>query len=107
MATLEQMIAVIANDALQTNIWPRSNGGFQANVKERAGDGWTVVCMDDPVAALREALWQRHTAMTGRYVRETPQAPPAAPVEVPTGQIDIDDVLAAGAAPADFEEMFG
>lgn len=106
MATLEQMIAVIANDALQINIWPRSNGGFQANVKERAGDGWTVVCMDDPVAALREALWQRYSAMTGRHVREFPAAEAPAVAEPDAAQIDIDDVLAA-APPADFEEMFG
>lgn len=60
-------IRALAIDSLQINIWPTKNG-FQANVKERVGRGWTCVTDSDPIVALAEALRQRVTGASGRTV---------------------------------------
>lgn len=104
MSSLDHHIRRLAPEALQVNLWPTERG-FQANVKERAGRGWTVVTGEDPIAALTEALRQR---AAGLGIREVVSPEDAAP----PAQIDIEEAIAAAAVtpvPAgdDFDGMLG
>jgi len=112
IGTLEHMIRNLAPDSLQINIWP-SESGFQINVKERASPGWTVVCDEDPVFGLNEALRQKLMSIGRRNVTGLSVPPPTfvpTPVAPVEQQIDIEDAIAAAVtadAGDDFEGLLG
>lgn len=92
--SLDQHIRTLATDGLQINLWPCA-GGFQANVKERGGSGWTCFTSDDPIEALSTALRQRSARVPDR--------------EIATGaeQLDIEQAIATACAVDSFEDMLG
>lgn len=69
---LVDLLAEASRDGVQIHIWPTGRG-YQANVKRKTDEGWTVYTDRDAVVALREALKQR--VLKG--------APPTAPAAAP------------------------
>lgn len=96
-AMLDQFIRSIAEEGLQINIWP-AEVGFRINVKERSGDGWTIVAHADPVEGLETALRQRLSRSSLRHVVVDPE--PA--------QMDIEDAIEAADGPGgDLDDLIG
>lgn len=77
---LGHLIRAFVSDGLQVNIWPTQGDQFQANLKERGSDGWTVVVDTDPIEALCLALKQRGARLPDRQVVIDPE-PPAPPAD--------------------------
>lgn len=88
MMSLDAHITALAPEGLSINIWP-CEGGFQANVKERGGNGWTCHTDRDPIYALIEALRQRRHGVASRRVEGDPQPE----------QIDIEQAIEGGKPP--------
>lgn len=96
MSSIEILIRQLADQNLQINLWKTRSGGYQANVKELAGAGWTCVTDPDPLFALVTALRQRATRHPGREVIGDPEPE----------QIDIEDAIARVATvDDDFEAL--
>lgn len=77
-ASIAQAIVQMAEEGLQITLWP-SEKGYQANVKEQAGRGWTCVSDVDPVKAVERALRQR---LSGHALRDVVRQGPAEPEHV-------------------------
>lgn len=99
MSYLEQLIRSGAAEGLQINLWP-CDAGYQGNVKERGGSGWTVEIRADPVDAIAAALSTRLTKLPSRHVVSDEE------------QLDIEAAIAAASVPSaatddsdDFEEL--
>lgn len=86
-AELAQLVANIAPDGLQINLWPTETG-YQANVKERAAPGWTVASAAEPVTALLKALRMRNGRMPDRKVVAASDAQ----------QVDLEEAIATATA---------
>lgn len=82
-AELAHLVANIAPEGLQINIWPTERG-YQANVKERAAKGWTCTSDPCPVTALLMAMRMRNARHPARVVVSSEEA----------GQIDIEEAIA-------------
>lgn len=104
-AALSYHLRELGPENLRIHIWARKGGGYQINVCERGGNGWTVVHDDDPELGLSTALRQRYAGTPSRRVAYSSDKAMDAP-NVEPEQIDIEDAIAA--APADpFEDLLG
>lgn len=83
-AELAHLVAALAEDGLQVNLWP-TDTGYQANVKERAAKGWTIASDPEPVTALLKALRMRSARIPDRPVVADADA----------HQADIEEAIAA------------
>lgn len=99
MSSIEHMIAAAAPQGIQINIWPCERG-YQANVKETAGKGWTVSTNEDPVLALADALRHRVGGIATREIVIDPEP------EQPK-QIDIEEAIAATVSAGDADDFDG
>lgn len=86
-AELAQLVALIAVDGLQVNLWPTETG-YQANVKERGAPGWTIASDPEAVQALLKALRMRNARLPCRKVV----------ADVDAQQVDIEEAIAAADA---------
>lgn len=95
MSSIEQSIRHLSDESIQIHLW-RTAAGYQANVKENASSGWTVVIDTDPIAALALALRQRVARVSDREVMVLEdEAVVEKPAAVDDRQLDIEDAIAA------------
>ena len=93
MTSLEQYIDQLGQDGFRLHLW-RTVDGWQANVSEPGGAGWTVAMGDSPLEAVHDAMRQRACGVAGRTVTAHDgyvDAPRVAREE----QVDLEDAIAA------------